>query len=494
MNRRLTFAVILVATLFVVMPVGATPATPSQSPVVNLDSIYVDVVVLPNGRINVTYWITISVLDGSLGGFDLLGIQESTIYDPDRAYAEVGGNKYNLVVGTRSTGYALDWTPRTQSGENVTVVFGYFSTNRVVEKTLDLAVFHWSPVQWEVSVDYQNVRVIYPIEMNATWISGDGGITQEGADYAGYITDYREGVEDNFGTLYPFDENNTLAYPSSPTADPRYFSVSLEHNNLDPYDHFIVWHYVNWSWFAPYLLPGALGYETEQNINVDANTEFEVELDVFNYGDAPLDDVTVSMSVPDNLTLTSGQVVTYLGSLDGGDISGLAYRFIPDNIPTIVQITFQISASNLNTSDWVTLNVDVYIREVIPPLIPPAVLVFGFTGIAAVGIIYAGYRRVTGHYGAHWEADDTTSVYQSPEISIQTFGTPGTVADLDPVESAFFVNTTRKKLVSMILMSCVRKGAVRVLSSDPLKLSDTGIRFEDLTYYEEMFVDSIDNG
>ena len=101
--------------LLVIAPVCVTGATISQTPVVNLDSVYVDVVVLPNGRINVTYWITISVIEESLGGFDLAGIQETTIYDSNRAYAEVDGNRYSLVVRELSNGYALDWTPRTHS-------------------------------------------------------------------------------------------------------------------------------------------------------------------------------------------------------------------------------------------------------------------------------------------------------------------------------------------------------------------------------------------
>ncbi|MHA2069761.1 MAG: hypothetical protein ACXABY_35810, partial [Candidatus Thorarchaeota archaeon] len=368
-----------------------------QSPVVNLDSVLVDVVVLPNGRINVTYWITISVIEESLGGFDLAGIQETTIHDPDRAYAEVDGNLYNLVVGQLSNGYALDWTPRTQAGETVTVVFGYFSTNRVLERTTgtftlegsglevtgDLAVFNWAPVQWSVPLDYQNVRVIYPIEMQASWITGESGITPEGADFAGYVVDFRQRLEDNFGSFFDFEENNLLAYPSNASADPRFFSVSLAHSNLDSYDHFRVFHYTNWSFYAPYLEPGALSYSTQQNLNADADIEFQVEVNVFNLGDAPLDDVTVALSVPDNLTLTSGQVSTSLGTLDGGDNSFLTYRFIPDNLPEILPLTFQISASNLNTSDWVTFTVSIYVREVIPPLIPPSLLIWGFAGFAA---------------------------------------------------------------------------------------------------------------
>ncbi|MFW9845811.1 MAG: hypothetical protein ACFFD6_03620, partial [Candidatus Thorarchaeota archaeon] len=350
MKRGLILAISLAVLVLAVAPVCATNAELSQSPVVNLDSIYVDVVVLPNGRINVTYWITISVIEESLGGFDLSGIQETTIYDPDRAYAEVDGNRYNLVVGTLSNGYALDWTPRTQAGETVTVVFGYFSTNRVIEMTTgtftlegsgaeitgDLAVLNWAPVQWSVPVDYQNVRVIYPIEMQTSWITGEGGITPDGADYAGYVVDYRQGLEDNYGGLYPFDEDNLLAYPSSASASPRNFSVSLASSNLDSYDHFRVFQYTNWSFYAPYLEPGAVAYSVEENINADARVEFSFQVTVFNIGDAPLEDVTVTMSVPDNLTLTSGLVSTYIGSLDGGDLWYLTYSFIPDNIPEIL--------------------------------------------------------------------------------------------------------------------------------------------------------------
>ncbi|MFW9871460.1 MAG: hypothetical protein ACFFEL_17665, partial [Candidatus Thorarchaeota archaeon] len=219
--------------------------------------------------------------------------------------------------------------------------------------------------------------------------------------------------------------------------------------------------------------------------------EFDLQVAVFNFGDASLEDVTITMSLPENLTLASGSVTTFIGELTGGETWYQVYSILPANTPQILTISFQVSASNLNSSEWLSFTVDIYIQEYIPPLIDPNYLIGGFLLIAAVGVVYYGYRRVTRSYGAKWEADDTTYVYQSPEIAIQTFGEPGTVAELDPIESAFFVNTTRQKLVSMILMSCVRKGAVRVLSTDPLKLSVTGLEFQDLTYYEELFLASI---
>ena len=143
-------------------------AIPASNPI--LDSVYVDVVVLLNGRINVTYFITFTATTDGLGGFDLLGIQESSIYDSNRAYAEWGGNRYDLIVTEKSNGYGLDWTPRTPNGEQVLIVFGYFSTNRVIEKTTsgtygDLGVLNWAPVQWSIPVDFENVQVIYPVVM-----------------------------------------------------------------------------------------------------------------------------------------------------------------------------------------------------------------------------------------------------------------------------------------------------------------------------------------
>jgi len=59
---KFVFALMLVAIAFVPMCVGTS--TPSQDPVVNIDSVLVDVVVMNNGRINVTYWITFSVSSG----------------------------------------------------------------------------------------------------------------------------------------------------------------------------------------------------------------------------------------------------------------------------------------------------------------------------------------------------------------------------------------------------------------------------------------------
>ena len=99
---KFVFALMLVALAFAPLCVGTS--TPSQVGIFNIDSVLVDVVVMNNGRINVTYWITFSILSESLGGFDLVGIQETSIYDPNRAYVEMGEDRYDLTVGTISGG------------------------------------------------------------------------------------------------------------------------------------------------------------------------------------------------------------------------------------------------------------------------------------------------------------------------------------------------------------------------------------------------------
>ncbi|MFW9817427.1 MAG: hypothetical protein ACFFEW_16005, partial [Candidatus Thorarchaeota archaeon] len=323
MKRKLGNYLIIGLLILSVVPICFAGGVPSQSPVVNLNSVLVDVFVLPNGRINVTYWIEITVESGSLGGFDLRGIQETRIWDPDRAYAQVGEEKYNLLVTTYWDGYGLDWVPRTQEGETVTVVFGYFSTERVIEKTTsetygDLGVFNWAPVQWEIPIDYEAVQVIYPIVMNSTWIEPSHGITPEGAEYAGYVVDDNQGLWDG-GTQYSFDVNNLLAYPYDAGAATRNFTVSLEHNNLDAYTHFRVWHYTNWSFYEPFLQAGALGYSAVSYVNANAETEFDLQVAIYNFGDADLEEVIITMSLPENLTLTSGSVTTYVGDLTGGE-------------------------------------------------------------------------------------------------------------------------------------------------------------------------------
>ncbi|MHA2323686.1 MAG: hypothetical protein ACXACG_18830, partial [Candidatus Thorarchaeota archaeon] len=365
-----------------------------------------------------------------------------------------------LLVSRLTDGYGLDWIPRTPEGEQVLIVFGYISTNRVVELTTsptygDLGVLNWAPVQWRIPIDYEAVQVIYPIEMNSSWIEPSHGVTSEGAEFVGYVVDSDQGLWKG-DTRVSFNEENLLAYPYSVAADPRYFTVSLGHSNIGGYDHFRVFHYTNWSFYEPFVEDGALGAQLENPIiNAKANTQFDIQLDVYNFGDADLEGVTITMSLPENLTLTQGSVTTYLGDLWGGETWYEVYEFIPANVPAILTIGFQVSASNLNSSEWLTFTVDVYVQEYIPPLIPMNLLFGGAAIFVALGFIFYGYRRVTRTYGAKWEADDTTYVYESPEIAIQTFGEPGTVAELDPIESAFFINTTRQKLVSMILMSCV---------------------------------------
>ncbi|MGM0687773.1 MAG: hypothetical protein ACQET3_12435, partial [Promethearchaeati archaeon] len=145
-----------------------------------------------------------------------------------------------------------------------------------------------------------------------------------------------------------------------------------------------------------------------------------------------------------------------------------------------------------------TSTANIYVQEYVPPLIDPAtatiLAIFGGGSLVLFGLAYYGYKMATAGYGAKWDATETTTVaYESPEITIETFGEPGTVADLDPIESAFFVNKRRQEIVTMIMMSCVRKGVVRIISSKPLRLSKTGIKFEDLTYYEEMFLEAIES-
>jgi len=320
--RKSLGAILLVLVLSLgLVPIAAVAHIPSDDP--NLDSVYVDVLVLPNGRINVTYWMTFTAASGGLGGFDLLGIEETTLVDVARAYAEWGGNRYNLIIGQRSGGYALDWTPRTPEGQQVLVVFGYFSTNRVVELTTsptygELGVLNWAPVQWSIAVDYEQVQVIYPIEINPSWIESSHGVTPEGAEHAGYIEDENQGLWRD-SARYPFDNTDLLAYPYDIAASPRYFTVSMDFAAVNAYDHFRIFQYTNWTFYAAFAELGALDYTVNTYVNAQANTQFQLELNVFNYGDLQLENVTILMTLPENLTLVSGSVLTPVGVLTGGD-------------------------------------------------------------------------------------------------------------------------------------------------------------------------------
>ncbi|MFW9869483.1 MAG: hypothetical protein ACFFEL_07640, partial [Candidatus Thorarchaeota archaeon] len=133
MRKSLTNTLLIGLIVLSIIPTCSASSIPSDFP--NLDSILVDVVVMPNGRINVTYWMTFTAAEGGLGGFYLEGIQETTEYDRGRAYVEWGGSRYDLIVSKYTNGYALDWVPRTPVGEEVLIVFGYFSINRIVELT-----------------------------------------------------------------------------------------------------------------------------------------------------------------------------------------------------------------------------------------------------------------------------------------------------------------------------------------------------------------------
>ncbi len=371
---RLFSIIVLIALLScMAFPSSIAGQTPSQDIEFTFDECMVTVIVQPNGRINVTYWMTFSVTSGSLGGFDIVGISETGTYDRDRAYVMVGSEREDLQVGSIVGGYSLDWNRRIQAGETGVVVFGYFSIERIVMETTrdgkDLGVLNWAPVQWNVPIGVEQVTVVYPIEMEPSWIADDGGILPAGADYAGYVVDSRQGIwTPDDSSRMDFDFNELLAYPSAANASPRYFSVSMKEYSVPAEYHFRIFHYTDWAFYAEHLGPGQLDYYTQSYINTYSDQEFALSLSVYNIGDATLEDVVVKMTLPDNITLIEGSLVTDLGVLPGGRAVELEYKMIAGGAAQVYNITFQVSASGLNFSDWLEFMVSVYVSDYVPPI------------------------------------------------------------------------------------------------------------------------------
>lgn len=77
-------------------------------------------------------------------------------------------------------------------------------------------------------------------------------------------------------------------------------------------------------------------------------------------------------------------------------------------------------------------------------------------------------------------------VYVSPEVSMDGVGVN---KDLDPVEAAMLLRADPRRILTMILFGLLKKGNVKLSSTEPLKLELVS-RFNS-TYYEVAFLDAI---
>lgn len=79
--------------------------------------------------------------------------------------------------------------------------------------------------------------------------------------------------------------------------------------------------------------------------------------------------------------------------------------------------------------------------------------------------------------------------YTSPEVSMDGIGVN---QNLDPVEAATLMRADPGRVMTMILFGFMRKGNVKLVSANPLRLEP--VSRQGLNYYEKLFMDSIKDG
>jgi hypothetical protein len=78
--------------------------------------------------------------------------------------------------------------------------------------------------------------------------------------------------------------------------------------------------------------------------------------------------------------------------------------------------------------------------------------------------------------------------YKSPVVSMDGIGIN---KNLDPVEAATLLRIDPKRVLTMVMFGMMKKGNVKLISTDPLRLELTSR--QGLNYYEKLFADSIKN-
>ncbi|HUV94324.1 MAG TPA: hypothetical protein VMX14_05770, partial [Anaerolineae bacterium] len=161
--RRIAMAsLILVVLLFVTAPfvVLAQP--------VSLDKVFVYVVVLNDGRLNVRYTLSFTELESGRDKISEMGPfpQDHTIISSSGKGPD-GPFTVSLSGGPQS--YQVNFENRTRKGEQYDVTVQYTVDRSVFDETKvegqPYRAIGWAPFQWSLPIGSQEIQYVLPIEL-----------------------------------------------------------------------------------------------------------------------------------------------------------------------------------------------------------------------------------------------------------------------------------------------------------------------------------------
>lgn len=202
-----------------------------------------EVILDKDGKAQVSYTVRWTGTGGQLHGFYFEGFQETPVFDSAKAYAvDNAGKRYGLDIKRLSPAkydIVLANGEAFSNGE-ITYFFRYAcdlqASGNLTQTIADgrkLAVFNWSPVQWDDALEHEALVVRYPVELALAKV--DDAVL----------------AKLNFRTEKFVNERYMIDYPTVANAAGKYiFSTRFFRKNLDSRYHFQVQVYLDAAPFA----------------------------------------------------------------------------------------------------------------------------------------------------------------------------------------------------------------------------------------------------
>jgi len=202
-----------------------------------------EVILDKDGKAQVSYTVRWTGTGGQLHGFYFEGFQETPVFDSAKAYAvDNAGRRYGLdIKRLSSTKYDIVLANgEAFSNGEITYFFRYAcdlqASGNLTQTIADgrkLAVFNWSPVQWDDALEHEALVVRYPVELASAKV--DDAVL----------------AKLNFRTEKFVNERYMIDYPTVANAAGKHiFSTRFFRKNLDSRYHFQVQVYLDAAPFA----------------------------------------------------------------------------------------------------------------------------------------------------------------------------------------------------------------------------------------------------
>lgn len=444
--------------------------TDSQSTVsLTIDETQFHCTVLKDGKLEVLYTITFTEYEHrdiirSIGEFP----EPMTILE---SWGESDGIKFKVIIKSIGNGYySAVFDRKTASSKKYSVNISYRVDKEVFSKKkysgMDYSAFSWLPVQWDLPVKKQTVRIITPAVIPDS-ISKAEQVTEDVVNKTGIISDSDSSASNDRWLYYPSQLRNK-----------NYLSIFAEKSNLPPkYRHKV-------SFSIPVELVSAGAGDNVSSlyhIKINSIDSFEVLINDITNGSLYNTDINV--------------ILHFLGIL----LSAFLLLLISNPIFILIEILLTgipvFVAGKL-------LKVDLYSRIFFPSgrrkfsftsglffsinslFIPLRICLYVLSGIAALLlrflIIHPAIKKLF----------EKTPEYIAPEILIETFKSDEAIDDMNPVETALFLKKP-SRCIFLVVMELFTRGYIDIVSGNPLRMAIIKNPGDGLASYERQFIASI---